>query len=123
MPKDSKTAKERYREKTKRVSIDEWDYYRAKKYIEERKEIEPDKSDPRPLIAKSENRVISNIAMMALSENCNSTSWLDRVLMFAERNDMTEQEAIQTIVCSTLDESGHVEETFRKTRLYPNELW
>lgn len=116
MAEENNTAKEKYREKSTRVSMWESEYEKAQLYL-----IESDDFDY--TIADKPNRVIAECFMLAIGNDNSNGEWLGRVNKFAERNDMSKNEAINEIVGAVLDDSGHIEETFRKPRLFSNDKW
>jgi hypothetical protein len=46
-----------------------------------------------------------------------------RLVLFAERNNMTISESMEFLLTRMLTDSGRVQEKFRKQRLLPNEVW
>lgn len=116
MTDENTTAGERYREKSTRVSIWESEYEKAQLYL-----IQSDDFDY--TIADKPNRVIAETFMFAIGNDDDDGQWLDRLNKFADRNDMTKNDAINEIVRTVLDDSGHIEETFRKPRLFSNDMW
>jgi len=127
MTENSKSAQEKYREKIKRISVKNSSYNQASIYLDKRiksrsdgKPIESLDFDP---IDDNENRVMEECLSLVIGTDDYEQSWSDRLVLFAERNGMSKEEAIEEIVFNVLDESGHIEETFRKQRLFRNELW
>lgn len=123
MTNDDKSAQEKYRDKTQRVTVNKNEYIKAKQYLDGRTTYPIGEEELKPAIAKKPNRVIAESLNLAIGSNDYEVTWLDRVLMFARNNELDEDEAVETIICTVLDDSGHIEETFRKPRLFSNDMW
>lgn len=121
---DGDSAKERYRNKTKRVSILKENYHIVEEYLERRqKDAKGDTYEPSPIDDSSENRILQESFLMLMGTNKFEDPVVDRIMLFAERNELSKEEAIEEIVCTVLDDRGRIEETFRKPRLFESKFW
>jgi len=71
----------------------------------------------------NENEIYIDSIRFLYNESGEYSEWLERIDEFAERNNISNEKAIELIVCRVLDDSGHIEETFRKPRLFSNDKW
>jgi len=123
MSDGNNTAKERYRNRTKRISVSKENYHEVESYLELRTHDRKGQTIKPSPIGSIENRILQESFSILMGTDKYEDPLIDRVTLFAEMNDMTNEEAIEKIVCSVLDDSGHIEETFRKPRLFDSELW
>jgi len=73
--------------------------------------------------SKPPNRLIEQATSDLFNQNGDINDGYFRLMMFAEQNDMSVYESLEYIMCRVLDDSGNVQQNFRKPRLFPNDVW